>query len=512
MNQIEYDNLLASDIGKYYADPLGFVMYAYDWTNDANIQVAKLLPPYSMMYNSEYGPDLWACELLDRIGRQVREHGFDGTLPVAAIREAVVSGHGIGKGALTAWLTDWIMSTRPYCHGTVTATTSDQLSSKTWAEIIKWTKRCITGHWFDHTSGKGHMSMWRRGYKESWYVNAQTCDEENSEAFAGQHAVNSTSFYIFDEASGVPDKIKEVAEGGLTDGEPMMFALGNGTQATGWFKDCFGKQRHRWNTTCVDSRNVQITNKQHLQELIDDYGIDSDIVKIRVRGMFPSISAKQFISAADADAGYQRHLLKTQYNFAPKILTLDNAAEGDDDLVIGMRQGLRYDILWKQGKNDNDIEVANRLARFEDEEHANAVFIDYGYGTGVASAGKTWGRNWRTVNSASESPDPSCLNMRAYMAKQVRQWLKDGGSYNSERLHDELTCFETVPRMDQKLQIEAKKDIKRTVGYSPGHYDSLALSLAYPIIPPPPQAANPSLPQGAHDATLSDYDPYATVR
>src|SRR5262249_13644510 len=73
----------------------------------------------------------------------------------------------------------------------------------------------------------------RRGEKESWMVSAQSCAEQNSEAFAGQHAATSTSFYIFDEASGVPDKIFEVAEGALTDGEPMVFLFGNPTRKHG---------------------------------------------------------------------------------------------------------------------------------------------------------------------------------------------------------------------------------------------------------------------------------------
>lgn len=509
MTPQEYDNQLAADIGSYYADPLGFVMFAYDWDNDKSIQVAKLLPPYDMMYNSEYGPDLWACQLLDRIGQQVRENGFCGQGAVKAIREAIVSGHGIGKSALVAWLENWLMSTRPNCHGTVTATTSDQLSSKTWAEIVKWTKRCITGRWFEYTSGKGHMSMWRKGYKESWYCNAQTCDETNSEAFAGQHAVDSTSFYIFDEASGVPDAIKNVAEGGLTDGEPMMFAFGNGTQATGWFRECFTKFKHRWNVQHVDSRSVQITNKAHLQELIDDYGLDSDLVKVRVRGMFPSLSVKQYISTVDADAGFQRQLNITQYQFAPRILTLDNAWEGDDELVIRLRQGLMSKRLWKQGKNDNDIEVANRLARFEDEYKADAVFIDGGFGTGVVSAGLTMKRTWQIVWASAESPDPGCFNMRAYCAMKVREWLKKGGSYAEQELHDELTCFETAPRMDGKLQIEAKKDIKRRLGYSPGDYDSLALSFAYEV-----QSKEPGLLDVIRDRQqeqIKDYDPYTTA-
>jgi hypothetical protein len=52
-----------------------------------------------------------------------------------------------------------------------------------------------------------------RNARDGWFVSAQSCKEEDSEAFAGQHAADSTSFYIFDEASGVPDKIFEVAEG-----------------------------------------------------------------------------------------------------------------------------------------------------------------------------------------------------------------------------------------------------------------------------------------------------------
>jgi len=503
-----YDNELAGEVSRFYADPLGFVLFAYDWSNDPALRVVKLPEPWCLIYNSEYGPDKWACELLERIGAQVREHKFDGRNPVAAIREAIVSGHGIGKSAITAWLVNWIMSTRPQAHGTVTATTSDQLSSKTWAEIAKWTKRCITGHWFDVNTGRGNMTMRHKRHPESWYCNAQTCKEENSEAFAGQHAVDSTSFYIFDEASGVPDAIKEVAEGGLTDGEPMMFAFGNGTQATGWFRECFRNQRHRWNTQHVDSREVQITNKLFLNDLIEDYGVDSDFVKVRVRGMFPSLSVKQYISEADADAGFKRHLSTAQYGFAPKILTCDPAWEGDDELVIGLRQGLRFDVLETMPKNDNDMIVVGKLARYEDEKGVDAVFIDGGFGTGIVSGGKTLGRNWQLVWASSESPDEGCLNMRAFMLQSVRNWLKSGGSYGDQALHDEMLAPEIVPRMDGKLQIEAKKDMKRRGVPSPNRLDALGLSFAYPVAPK--QSASPWSEEGADNSESREYDPLAT--
>lgn len=513
---------IADEVSRFYADPLGFVMLAYPWSEDPALQLVKLPEPWRSRYNSEYGPDKWFCELCDRISGQVITNGFDGVHAVKAIMEAIASGHGIGKSAGVAWIVNWIMSTRPFAKGTVTATTAPQLEAKTWSEIAKWTKKCITGHWFEISQGRGNMKMKHKEHPESWYCNAQTCREEDSEAFAGQHAADSTSFYIFDEASGVPDKIWEVAFGGLTDGEPMFFAFGNPTQNTGKFRECFGAQRHRWGTRQIDSREVQITNKAILQEWIDDYGLDSDFVKVRVRGMFPSMSAKQFISVTDADAGLNRHLRREQYEFAPKILTCDPAWEGDDDLVIGLRQGLRFDVLRVMPKNDNDIQIANILAMLEDEHEVDGVLIDKGYGTGIWSAGETMGREWLLVDFGEASPDPGCLNMRAYIWRQMRDWLKKGGSYTDKTLHAELIAPQTVPRMDGKIQLEAKKDMKRRHEPSPNRADALAISFAYPIekkrrpdgIPRRRQRPHDHDPYGGRtlESVADDYDPYQNLR
>lgn len=500
------DIAIADEVARFYDDPLGFVMFAYPWDTDKSIQLCKLPEPWSLVYDSEWGPDAWACEFLDNVGRQVREHAFDGQNAVDAIKEAVVSGHGIGKSAMVAWLVDWIRSTRPDSQGTITANTFHQLSTKTWAQIAKWCGISITAHWFDIGQGKGSMYMRHKRRPATWFCNAQTCDETNSEAFAGQHAPTSTSYYIIDEASAVPNKIDEVSDGGLTDGEPMKFAFGNGTRNTGWFKDCFSSKR--WGKTFVDSRTVQITNKKAIQQWVDDYGEDSDYVKVRVRGMFPSRSIKQFISEADVDAAEKRTLRIDQYNWAPKILTLDNAWEGDDEGVIGLRQGLKFEILKTFKKNDNDVEIANLLARLEDEHHADAVFIDGGYGTGVVSVGKTLKRDWVLVWFAGESTDPGYLNKRAQMWGDVRDWLKAGGVIPADPiLHNDLIGPETVPRMDGKQQLESKADMKKRGVDSPGRADALALSFAFPVM-----AKALRRPDGGVQANnTKEHDPYDNV-
>lgn len=501
---METDQLIAKDMGQFYDDPLGFVIYAYPWDTDPALSLVKLVEPYASRYDCAYGPDEWACQLLDEIGALVKDRGFDGTTAVDAIRVAVSSGHGIGKSALTAWLVDWIMSTRPNAKGIVTANTSEQLSSKTWAEIAKWTRRCITGHWFVVTTGKGAMKMYHKQAPEAWQVTAQTCREENSESFAGLHAADSTPFYIFDESAGIPDKIAEVAEGGLTDGEPMFFMFGNPTRNSGAFHRCFHGKRHRWVTKQIDSRTVAITNKSQIKQWEDDEGAESDFFKVRVRGVFPSQSFKQFISGKDIEAARGKELKPGQYDFAPKILTCDPAWEGDDELVIGLRQGLAFQILKVLRKNDNDIEIGQILANYEDEHQADAVFIDAGYGTGIVSAGRTMGRNWQLIWFSGASSDEGCLNKRAEMWKLARDWLKSGGAIpNDEVLVTDLGSVETVPRLDGKIQLESKKDMKSRGLASPGRGDALALSFAMPVFP------KAKIGQRSHAKSRRDYDPFS---
>lgn len=475
------DDELAEFMVQFYAAPLDFVMFAYDWSNPA-IQIVPLVEPWASKYDSKFGPDAWACEFLDEVGKAVKERNFNGIDPVDPIQHAVSSGNGIGKSTITAWLVDWIMSTRPFAQGTVTANSGPQLETKTWAQIAKWTRMCVTSHWFRLATGRGSMKMVHKEYPESWFCSAQTCREENSESFAGQHAANSTSFYINDEASAIPDVIWEVEDFGMTDGEPMRFAFGNPTRTTGRFRECFRSQRHRWVTRQIDSRDVQITNKRDIDQKIEDEGIDSDYIKIHVLGQFPSASAYQFIGDDLVQESRRRKIQPKQYEFAPKIITCDPAWTGDDELVIGMRQGLYFQVLDVIRKNDNDMAVANLLARREDEYGAHAVFIDGGFGTGIVSAGKSLRRDWRLVWFSEKSGDVGCRNKRAEMWNEMKKWLQAGGVLpNDQQLCDELTYPETIPRLDGKLQLESKDQIKRRKLPSPNRADALALSFAYNV-------------------------------
>jgi hypothetical protein len=485
---------LIEDIASLTHNPLAYARYAFPWGEGE--------------LRGHTGPREWQEGVLGDIAA----HLSNPETRHQPCQVAVASGHGIGKSALIAMLISWGMSTCEDCKIVLTANTEPQLRTKTWPEASKWARLAINSHWFTLTSTSLYSTD--AGHEKSWRADAVTWSKENTEAFAGLHNVGKRIIVIFDEASSIDDKVWEVTEGALTDEntEILWIAFGNPTRNTGRFRECFRKFKHRWITRQIDSRTVEGTNKTQIAKWVDDYGVDSDFVKIRVRGIFPSMSAKQYISEDDVNAAYGRHLREEQYAWAPVILTCDPAWEGDDELVISKRQGLMFKILKRMPKNDNDIWVANEIARLEVEHRADAVFIDGGYGTGIVSAGRTLGKDWQLVWFSEKSHDPGCINKRAEMYQSSKKWFKEGGAIEEDpQLRDEAMQAETVARMDGKLQIESKKDMKSRGLPSPNRFDSLILSFAYPVTERKPrdEAGHLLLIQGHNDGrAVTDYDPF----
>ena len=71
-------------------DPLRFVLAVFPWGEEGTDLA------------DETGPDAWQIEVLEELGRQVRERASNPMLP--AIQIAVASGHGVGKSTLLCWV------------------------------------------------------------------------------------------------------------------------------------------------------------------------------------------------------------------------------------------------------------------------------------------------------------------------------------------------------------------------------------------------------------------------
>jgi hypothetical protein len=374
------------------------------------------------------------------------------------------------------------MSTRPFAKGVVTANTNPQLRTKTWAEIQKWNKLSITGHWFHVTSGQS-MKMVHKEHPDDWRLDGQTCAKENSESFAGLHAANSTPFYIFDEASAIDQTIWEVSEGGMTDGEPMRFVFGNPTRSSGSFFQCFNRQKHRWVTQQIDSREAKITNKKKIKEWIDDYGEDSDFVRVRVRGMFPKGTGTNFISREDVDNCKEYH-----YQTCPddvRTIAVDVARFGDDQTVISLREGRHYRPLLKY-RELSTTDTASYVAEQIDNFKPHATFVDGGgVGGGVVDRLRQMGYNVFDVNFGAKATDHVKYgNKRAEMYGRLRDNIKSGIDLPDDLdLLEQLTSIEYAFTKDQQIILEKKEEMKKRGLASPDEADAIALHHAENILP-----------------------------
>lgn len=497
------ETMLTEDMGRFFDDPLGFVEYAFTWGQG---EIADLV-----------GPRPWQAAFLKDVGCQVSDRGFDGKTPVAPILMSTASGHGIGKSALTAWLILWVLSTRPGSKGIVTANTADQLRTKTWAELGKWWRRSITRHWFDYSHTRGNMSLVAHEAPETWRVDAMTCREEQSESFAGLHAADSTPFYIFDEASAVPDTVWDVAMGGLTDGEPMFFAFGNPTRSSGRFFETHHRLKHRWTRRQIDSREVDGTNHALFSEWVADFGEDSDFVRVRVKGRFPQAGSLQFIP--HDLVGLAQTVTPVVLASDPLVLGVDVARFGDDQSVIAFRRGKdARSIGWERHRGLDTMELAGRVAESITHLRPSGVFVDEGgVGGGVVDRLRQLGHPVVGINFGGRSSGASLIaqgasgeryiNKRAEMWGALRAWLKSGGAIPADAdLATELSSVEYGFAADGSIQLERKEEMKRRGLASPDLADALALTFAHPVAP---FGSGPT--ERRQPRAVTDYDPFAST-
>lgn len=432
------------------------------------------------------GPEPWQADLLKELGEHIRGNMdmLDMGLEQKVWRSAVASGHDVGKSAFVAWVIYFLMSTRVDTRGAVTASTQFQLEDKTWPELAKWHNLAINKHWFMWTATTFSFAAYEESRRKNYRVSAASVSEQNTEAFAGLHNEGRTVFVIFDEASGVTSKVWEVAEGALMDGEAFFFAFGNPTKPDGEFADCFDKHAGLYLTRNIDSRDVSHTNKSALRDVIRKYGEDSDEVKVRIRGQFPSQDFNGFISVNGVHEAIQREL--TPDYGAALIMAIDVARFGGDETVFGFRQGRdARSIEYKSFKGLSTVRVAELAAKEINIHRPDAVVIEStGPGAGVIDILRDKGFKIIEIHPGSRAmAHEHYMNKRAECWDMMRDWLYTEGCINDDKdLYSQLTTIKyTLDRHGQRIQLEAKEDMKKRGLPSPDRADTLALTFGVTI-------------------------------
>lgn len=496
---IDLETRLTETIGSFKHHPYEFVKFAYPWGEPGPLE-------------NMTGPQTWQAETLIEIGELLRAPGSNGK-----ILKAIASGKGIGKSALVAWVAQWAMSTFPDTRGVITAGTQPQLDSKTMPEFSKWHQLSIIKHWFHNPS----RSFYARDpeHEKTWRMDAIPWNETNPEAFAGLHNHGRRIIVIFDEASQIADVIWDTTDGILTDAgtEVIWLAFGNPTRSTGRFYDCANRLRHRWKFQPIDSRTVEISDKEAIQAWVDDYGEDSDYVRVNVRGLFPNVSSMQFIGRNPVAEARKRE--PVGHITDPLILGVDVARYGDDESVIAPRKGRDARTLpWLFYRKTDTMTLAAAVADYANRYGADAIHVDGGgVGAGVVDRLRQLGHNVREVQFGGaadrltlDADAARYANKRSEMWGNMREALGGLALPDDQELEEQLCGPQYAFREGKRgteILLEKKEHMKARGLPSPDRADALALTYAYPVQNKVNAGGPHSVGRGANQL-VAEYDPF----
>ncbi len=460
-------------------DPLAFVMFVFPW-GKAGTPLEK-----------ELGPRKWQCHELSRMATHIKENKLrmaKGEAP-QVYKSATASGRGVGKSAFTSWINLWNMSCNIGATSITTANTESQLKSRTWAELGKWHTLMINAHWFEMNTMSLKPAPWFQTALEKhlrvssryYYAEAQLWSEEKPDSFAGAHNPAGMTV-IFDEASGIPKKIWDVADGFFS--EPSLhryfFCFSNPRRNTGEFFECFNKHRDTWLRRNLDSRDVEGIDVAYMNQIVEKHGKDSDEARIEVRGEFPKQGDNQFISREAVDGAVER-LLETD-SYAGLIMGVDIARFGDDTTVIYFRRGRdARSIKPIKLKGRDNMAVANECAHWIEEYKPDAVCIDAGNGTGVIDRLREMGYKVNEIWFGSKAEGEEWADLRTEMWARMREWLQGGCIPDDRDLKDDILGPEYGFDKYERIKLESKEKMKKRGIASPDSGDALAVTFAVKV-------------------------------
>lgn len=404
---------------------------------------------------------------------------------------SVKSGHGVGKSALESWIIWWYISTRPYPKILCTAPTKHQLHDILWAEVSKWKRNSKSlDKDFEWTSEKIYL----KGSQEEWFAIARTSNKPD--ALQGTHAEHV--LIIIDEASGVPDIVFEPVLGSMSTIDAKLLMCGNPTQLAGFFYESHTTKRELYKTHTIDGSKCERVDKNYVQTIIDMFGKDSDVYRVRVAGEFPKSNPDSFIGL---------DIIRTEKKVIDVVesidLGVDVARYGDDESVVATTYNksqverlnvfkhndtmkltgqivniikmlnLKYPLVIVRVKIDCDglgVGVYDRLKEVIVEKNLKAKAIECHFG---GKGGKV-----------SYDEPIEYYNSTGIMWGTLRSKLKNNEITipNNEELIKQITNRKYFINSDGTIKLERKEDMKKRNVHSPDRADAVVLSLYEPQV------------------------------
>jgi hypothetical protein len=481
-------------------------------------------------------PVLYATQRLGLTPTHQQRRILEAIAPEGA-KVSVRSGHNIGKSSAAAAIIWWQLETHDLARIPCTAPTSAQLRQVLWGELGKWRRQADLQSqqrgdprrlWLSTLFRLTQDRIYELGAPLEWFAVARTARKEAPEALQGFHATaltvaedgtslasqqTSPLLFVVDEASGIDDRIFEVAEGALASQGARLLMLGNPTRHTGYFAASHRSRRAQYTPLHFRSQDSPLCALDYREGLIAKFGEGSNVVRVRADGEFPEADDDALIPLAHCEAALARERPETVTG--PRRLGVDVARMGTNRTALVLRQSTVIEHARIYSRQDTMITVGCVLTALVDWE-ADEIYIDsIGMGAGVydrlaeitphtpglaeAVRATMLRRGWQklplvAVNVALPAPprkkgEPQGRTLRDHLWLEIAAWLRDEQPVFAcaKTLADDLAGELATPKshLDSsgRIVVESKDELAARGVQSPDLADACGVSFAPPARP-----------------------------
>jgi len=412
-------------------------------------------------------------------------------------RVAVSSGHKVSKSHTAAGLALWFYSSFEDARVVMSSTTSRQVDQILWRELRMMVARAKL-----ELPGEMH-ELARSGFKAPDFREVVGFTAREAEAVAGISGRNL--LYILDEASGIDQAIFEAIEGNRAGGARIVM-FSNPTQTSGEFFEAFESKAAFYKTIRISSEetpNVKagrevipgLATREWIQEKREEWGEDSALYKVRVKGEHAKNEAGKIISLHLIGEAEQRWAETP--GVGPFYLGIDVAGDGDagDETVFAPRRGLKvFPLLPFRGLSEDAL-VAHALGIVARERSRRdpppTIVIDregrIGYNVYIKlrAVAESDPRSLRVVGvraSDKATREPHVYDrVRDELWANVLRFLREDGAIPEDaKLEKELHAPEWIQH-GSRLKVTPKPELKKALGRSPDRADAVCLACWEPV-------------------------------
>ena len=394
-------------------------------------------------------------------------------------RVAVRSASAVGKTTTAACLALWFLCAFRPSTVLTTGRSFRQIKEQLWREIR-----------IRHAQAKipigGEITQTSLTLDADWFAMGFSTDEPDR--ITGFH--NRNVLVVVDEGGAVSDEVYGAIENPLAAGFTRLLLLGNPTQCVGKFHDAFTSEAFiTFHISAFDTPAFTkegdypfLINKNYVEQKKEEWGEDSPLYEIYIKGDFPSGETDRLIPFGLAEKASLREIKPGGDDVV--AVGVDTARMGEDENAIYVRHGGKIvdSHFWKKSDTEAIIgkiihAIENIKTTYKKEPKVN---IDEGYNPGVVDGLRAKGYKVNAITFQAKAKNSKVFaNIRAEMFWNLAQRFKDGTIQipNDKILLKQLTDIKKKPldRTD-RIIIESKEEMKARGLKSPDRADALALA------------------------------------